>query len=42
MIMPNMNFLIAQKYKHVVVLLSIKKEQSKTYFSLHGAPSQRD
>jgi len=40
-IMPYINFLIVQKYKYVVIFLSVKKWQSKT-FILHGASSERD
>lgn len=42
MIMPDMSFLIAQRYKHVVVLMSIDKRQSKIFFPLRGASSHRD
>jgi len=42
MIMPEMGFLIAQKYNYVVVLLSIKNGKSKTFFPLRGVPPERD
>jgi len=42
MIMLDMSFLNAQRYKNVVVILSIKKGGSKTFFPLCGAPSHRD
>jgi len=38
MIMPDMGFLIAQKLNHAVVVLSIGKGRSKTYFPLCGPP----
>jgi hypothetical protein len=40
--MPGMCFLIAQRYKHVVVRLFIEKGRLKTFFPLCGAPSHRD
>jgi hypothetical protein len=39
MIMSDMNFLIAHRYKHVVVLRSINKGKSETFIPLHDAPS---
>jgi hypothetical protein len=39
MIMSDMDFLIAQRYKHVVFLLSIEKVRLETFFPLCGAPS---
>jgi len=36
MTMPDMGFLIAQKYNHVVVLLSTLKGRSETFFPLWG------
>ncbi|KEH34266.1 hypothetical protein MTR_3g463860 [Medicago truncatula] len=36
MAMPDMGFLIAQKYNHVVVLISIAKGRSETFFPLWG------
>jgi len=38
MTMSDMGFLIAHKYNHVVVLLSIKKGRSETFFPLWGEP----
>jgi hypothetical protein len=38
MIMPDMRFLIVQKYNHVVVLLSTQKGRSGTFFPLWGEP----
>ena len=38
----DMSFLIAQRYNNMVVLLSINKGQSKTFFPLRGAPSHKD
>jgi len=38
MIMLDMGFLIAQRYKHVVVLLSIKKGRSEYFFALCDVP----
>jgi len=42
MTMPNMSFLIAQRYKHTVGLLSIEKVRSETSFPLCGAPLHRE
>jgi len=42
MIMPDMIFLIAQRYKRVVVPLSIKKGRSETFFPQYGASSHRN
>jgi len=38
MTMPDMGFLIAQKYNHAVVLLSTQKGRSETFFPLWGEP----
>jgi hypothetical protein len=38
MIMSDMGLLIAQRYKHVVVLLSIEKGRSETFFLICGEP----
>jgi hypothetical protein len=38
MTMPDMGFLIAHKNNHVVVLLSIEKGRSETFFPLWGEP----
>jgi len=40
--MSDVSFLIAQRYKHVVVLLSIEQGQLETFFPLCGAPSHKD
>ncbi|KEH19948.1 hypothetical protein MTR_8g063670 [Medicago truncatula] len=42
MTMPDMSFLIAQRYKHMVGLLSIEKKRSETFFPLYDAPSHRE
>jgi len=42
MAMPDMGFLMAQRYKHVVVLLSIEKWRSETFFPLCGALSHKE
>jgi hypothetical protein len=41
MIMSDMDLLIAHRYKHVMVLLSINKGQLETFFPLRGAPLHR-
>ncbi|MCH88155.1 FAR1-related protein [Trifolium medium] len=41
MIMSDMEFLLAQKYKHVVVLLT-GDGYSETYFPLEGEPPERE
>jgi len=38
MTMPDMSFLIAQKFNQTVVVLSIGKGRSETYFPLCGPP----
>jgi hypothetical protein len=35
---PDMGFIIARRYNHVVVLLSIEKGRSETFFPLCGEP----
>jgi hypothetical protein len=40
--MSDMGFLLAQKYKHDVVLLADNKGYSETYFSLNGAPTSKE
>ena len=42
MIMSDMSFLIAQIYKHAVVLLSINIGQQKTFFPLRSEPSYKN
>jgi hypothetical protein len=34
--------MLAQKYKHDVVLLADNKGYSETYFSLNGAPTSKE
>jgi len=42
MTMSDMSLLIAQRYKHAVVLLSIEKGRSETFFPLCGEPSHTE
>ncbi|MCI33714.1 hypothetical protein A2U01_0054931, partial [Trifolium medium] len=42
MMMPDMGFLLAQKYKHVVVLLAGNKEYSTTFSLLEGEPTSKE
>ncbi|MCH79777.1 FAR1-related protein [Trifolium medium] len=40
--MPDMGFLLAQRYKHMVVLLAGNDEYSEMYFLLEGAPPYQE
>ncbi|MCI05944.1 FAR1-related protein [Trifolium medium] len=42
MIMPDMGFLLAKKYKHVVILIGSNRGYSKNYFPLEGARTSRE
>jgi hypothetical protein len=42
MTVPDIAFLLAQRYKHVVALLAGKVEYSKTYFPLEGEPTSTE
>ncbi|MCI61643.1 otubain, partial [Trifolium medium] len=40
--MADMGFLLAQRYKHVVILIAGNNGYSKTSFPLEGGPTSRE